>query len=316
MDLSQLRKQAKDLKAAFLAGDPAARQRVLASHPNFAGRPAERLGGYRFVLRDAQATVAREQGFAGWTELLAASSPAHLATPAWARVSPLFTRAVEQARERGEGVTTNIHVVLALLRPTRPTVACEVLAAVGLAAERLPAPRPGGDGSVSSSIPLHALEEFARGLAVAAGRAEPTDEEVLLALVYQHDHGQSMLVELDVEPHEVYDELVARGVAVPALAPPPLPRLHGPNGPRVYVPETVRNAVVRKIMLHHPPGSRHWGTNASRWKPGMVWFDGEDDIDLAALARAAVDEPSLVEVVPLADAIAHEASSRRRGATP
>lgn len=103
MDLSQLRKQAKGLKAAFLAGDPVARQRVLASHPAVAGRPAERLDGYRFVLRDAQATIAREQGFAGWTELLAAASSTHPVTPAGARVSPVFTRAVAQARPRRRG---------------------------------------------------------------------------------------------------------------------------------------------------------------------------------------------------------------------
>lgn len=314
MDLSQLRKQAKELKAAFLAGDPATRERVLASHPNFAGRPAERLANHRFVLRDAQATVAREQGFTGWTELLAAASPVHPVTPAWARVSPLLERAYAQARARGDRVASVTHVVLALLDPPEPTVARQVLLTVGVDTARLPV--VDGDGtSVSSSIPLHEVERFARGLALAAGRIEPTDEEMLLALVYQHAGGSSStLSEIDVDPHEVYDELAARGVTVPAV-PPPLPRLHGPWGPVVYVPLDQRDAVSRRRMLHHPPGTRRWGINSDRTKPGMARFIAEDDVDLPTLARQAVDDPSLVEVVPVTEAMGR-GSRAGRPSTP
>ncbi len=41
-DLDQLRTQAKELKRALAAGDPGALERVVTSHPKYAGRPAER----------------------------------------------------------------------------------------------------------------------------------------------------------------------------------------------------------------------------------------------------------------------------------
>jgi len=70
-DLGQLRTQAKELKRAFLEGDQTAVDRILASHPKFAGRPAERLEGWHLTLRDAQVTIARELGFESWKALSA-----------------------------------------------------------------------------------------------------------------------------------------------------------------------------------------------------------------------------------------------------
>ena len=60
--ITHLKKQAKALKKAFLAGDPEALSRVSVSHPDQGS-----VG--LFALRDAQVTIAREYGFAGWHQL-------------------------------------------------------------------------------------------------------------------------------------------------------------------------------------------------------------------------------------------------------
>ncbi|QNE17897.1 hypothetical protein F1D05_08330 [Kribbella qitaiheensis] len=64
--LSQLRARAKDLRRAVTKARPDALDRVRAHHPAYGGEfdPA------RFTLRDAQLTIAREDGLAGWSELM------------------------------------------------------------------------------------------------------------------------------------------------------------------------------------------------------------------------------------------------------
>lgn len=60
--LGHLKKQAKALKKAYLAGDPDAITRVDTFHPSAADLD-------EITLRDAQVTVAREYGFDGWHQL-------------------------------------------------------------------------------------------------------------------------------------------------------------------------------------------------------------------------------------------------------
>lgn len=63
-NLTQLKRQAKELKSAVESRDAEALERVRLSHP------AQReLVDRRFTLRDAQLTIAREYGFDGWHQL-------------------------------------------------------------------------------------------------------------------------------------------------------------------------------------------------------------------------------------------------------
>jgi len=62
-DLGQLRAQAKELRRACAGGNPAAIERVRAVWPG---------AGPDLQLRDAQLVIAREHGFGGWRELVAA----------------------------------------------------------------------------------------------------------------------------------------------------------------------------------------------------------------------------------------------------
>lgn len=315
MDLAQLRKQAKELKAAVTTGDADAVARVLAHHPKLAGRDPQVLSQLTFTLRDAQATLAREYSYDGWQALLDAHRSAEPDTPRWPQRSGLLARAFAQARRRGDTVAAGQHVLLALLDPPVPTIAQQVLQSLGATVPSTspPAPTLQAAGSTTSSIPLHALDSFAAALALAEGLAEPTDEHVLTALVFEHRGGSSTLVRMDLDPDEVYDALVAQGVSMPALRPPTQPSIDGPYGPRAYVPDSYANEVCQRLLLHHPPGSRSWRTNVSRWKPGWVWFDAEDDIDLANVVRTAVgDDETLLHIVALSDAIAHEHRARDR----
>lgn len=61
-NISHLKKQAKSLRKAYAAGDPAAAARVAAVHP-------DPIGVTEYTLRDAQLTLAREYGFDGWHDL-------------------------------------------------------------------------------------------------------------------------------------------------------------------------------------------------------------------------------------------------------
>jgi hypothetical protein len=63
--LSQLRLRAKELRKAVVKDRPDAIERVRAHHPAYAEGPLD-----QFTLRDAQLTIAREHGLAGWSELM------------------------------------------------------------------------------------------------------------------------------------------------------------------------------------------------------------------------------------------------------
>jgi hypothetical protein len=71
-DLAQLRRLAKELRRAVLTGAPDALATVTDYHPlgAAAAAPDRRR---EFTLRDAQVTLGRRHGFAGWNELIQAA---------------------------------------------------------------------------------------------------------------------------------------------------------------------------------------------------------------------------------------------------
>lgn len=68
-DMGQLKKQAKELLALYRQADPAAMQRFRESLPAFRSKPDEALATLALRLHDAQSCLAREYGFASWSEL-------------------------------------------------------------------------------------------------------------------------------------------------------------------------------------------------------------------------------------------------------
>jgi hypothetical protein len=74
-DLDQLKKQARELLHAYQAAHPEAVKRLRAHVPRLSEAREEEILQAKFTLQNAQHVVAREYGFAGWTELSAALAP-------------------------------------------------------------------------------------------------------------------------------------------------------------------------------------------------------------------------------------------------
>lgn len=68
-DITHLKHQAKDLLAGFRGGEMSAYQRVREFHPKLTGLSDLALAGQVFGLSDAQVSIAREYGYAGWPRL-------------------------------------------------------------------------------------------------------------------------------------------------------------------------------------------------------------------------------------------------------
>jgi hypothetical protein len=207
-------------------------------------------------------------------------------------------------------------VLLALLDPPKATDAAAVLAELGLTQdavrerlEALPSASSPGRGVVSNHA-LHSLLGTARGLALAFGAAEVTDEHVLLALVYGgYSHVPPLMVSLGIDPDVLVRNLAERGNPVPAWLPPESPPSPGPMGPRVYYPASDHAAVVQAMIERFPPGTAHWGFNVSRWKPGFHWIDAEESCNAVDVIRAALSDGSAIEALPIEEAASREATS-------
>ena len=64
-----LKKQAKELRRAFAAGQSAACERIQISHPDYTHASMEEITQADLSLRDAQLIIAREYGFDNWDDL-------------------------------------------------------------------------------------------------------------------------------------------------------------------------------------------------------------------------------------------------------
>ena len=315
-NLDQLRIQAKDLKRAAEAGEEAALHRILASHPKFAGRPAERMKGWRVTLRDAQVTVARELGFESWKALLTEIEGAPRWD--WTASSDIIKRAFAEAQDLRHRYCTDLHFLLALLNPPAPTAAAEVLVELGLSYggvrdELLRRYRPGRRRAGTSSSPMYQLIlGWAQGIAIGMGASSVTAEHVLLATVYGGYGGVSMLVGLGVDPDEVVARLRERGIQTPSLQPPVAPTPGGPSGPWVYFPKDMWSAVTQELVKDYPPGTSHWGTNKSKWKRDHSYVVGEDHIPMEAVVRRVVRDKGSVEVLPYDEGLALENATAPR----
>ncbi len=306
--LERLRKEAHALLRGVASGESDALERVLRSHPKYVGRPAERLQRQSITLRDAQETVAREHGTAGWQDLVDQLDNSGDAPPRW---QPRAQMRVELRMLAFAGRTGVAHVGVedvldALAAPPEPTVAARVLAQLGYVSPTMEGAEDRRAESTASTPAEQALIAAAAGLAVGLGSHAVTDEHVLLALAFTHV-GIALLVRRNLDPDEVVAGLAAAGVAVPRLT-PPVPTLPvAPFGPRVYF-RGRGEGLASELLRRYPPGTVTIGFNTSAWKPGWGWVDAEDEVPLEEIVRSVISDPADVEVVPLWQAV--EAESR------
>jgi len=318
-DAGQIRIRAKELQRALTGGDPDARQRVLESHPKFAGRPAERMEGWTFTLRDAQVTLAREYGFDSWKDLMGEVEGEGVTRWRVDRWTSAVERSMKLAHQLGHRFVVGEHVLLVLLSPMEPTPASELLTDLGMTyddvLERLERMRVGIDdeekGTRSTPV-FHMLSSFAQGLAVGMGATTITDEHVLLAISYVDPAGDNLLVNFGFDSDDLVDGLRARGISVPRLAPPVMSPPSGPWGSTVYFLIEDSSGVFEELRDRFPPGTALWGTNTSTWKEGYIYVHGEDEIPMEAIVKGVVRDPATVEVLSFEEAIAGEGEGRRR----
>ncbi len=315
-DVEQLRRQAKELRAAAMAGDRLARERIRQSHPRFGRRRLADADLAGFTLRDAQLCIARELGFDGWRDVLAHAQGASDVSRIWRRWPntpsyDLFSRAARVSRDANHGHIGPEHALGALLRVETPTVAAEVLSELGITWEvwinrqRRPAVEEEGQ---TASPAWYGLVGCAEGLALADGADAVKDEHVLLALTYNRSSQfADSLDDFGVDPDGVVVALGRRGVAVSDLRPPVAAPELGPFGPRVYFPAEEYSTVTRALTERFPPGTGHWGWNTDG--AGRYWIDGEADLNLEDVVRSVVQDPDAVEVQPLRQALEED---RRR----
>jgi hypothetical protein len=309
-DVDLLRRRAKDLRRAALAGDGLARERVRKAHPRF-GRARLTDGDLAaFTLRDAQLCVAREMGFDGWTAVLAHAQGQPAGRP-WQRWPDradmgLFLRAVEVAQEVGTSTLGPECAIAALVRPPAEGPAATVLAGLGLTwprwlhhyrplfAQRPASPRDG----ICTNPAWHGLMGVAEGIALASGARLPADEHVLLALAYHRtSEHPSPLEDAGVAPDAVVSALAALGIAVSDLRPPAASAVMRPPGPRVYFDPDDADAIIDALGEAYPLGSGSWGFNYDDDRRPYV--EGEAELDVEGVARRAVADPATVTAVPV-----------------
>jgi hypothetical protein len=282
----QMRKQAKDLKRAVLAGEADALERVRRSNPNGA------RAGATFALRDAQFVLSREKGFIGWRTLIDSFAPASPSDPERWAGGPRshWHRVVECAQRQGSATMHSWHVVEALITVDPPTVASQALLTAGLQRERLDQlvpTHPPTNNSVSSTPAQQMIFARAEGIALVEGTTKVTDEHLLLAMLFAGygDDIASLGVQLDV----AYQYLADHGVQVPVLRPALQPR--APQFvKRIYVRNTATREFHRTLATFHVSRDRRFGMNSSRARPGWTWYDAEVTIDIEAIARATLDD--------------------------
>jgi hypothetical protein len=69
----------------------------------------------------------------------------------------------------------------------------------------------------------------------------------------------------------------------------------------VYFPKSDSRAVFDAVSRRHPIGSGYWGWNVDPEDRSRLYIDGEADLDLEAIVRTAVSDPSTVTVGPPPD---------------
>ena len=307
VDVQDARQRAHELRRDVIAGERAAIDRALTAHPKYVGGGAERLRHERFRLRDAQATLANEMGYASWRELVATADRAaeiQRAEP-WSRYARSHLhRAIEESTQRGHSWVGPDHLLLAILNAPAPTTASQVLGELGITYEGVSARAPRADSDDppgrGTSPAYHQVVARASALSVAEGAEFVNDEHVLLALLYdEHRDTGSAITNADGDPDEIYVALEQRGVVVPPVRPPVPDASWGPATTYVYFPESDEPAVRQALR------ERHRGAfivfRASRSRAGYWYVWGEDHLGLGTTIRDVVADASLVEALHHSD---------------
>jgi hypothetical protein len=211
-------------------------------------------------------------------------------------------RAGDVAQRLDHGWIGTEHVLLAMF--DEPSAATEALEELGVTRDLVEEaaramgraePRPPRYDSAKGLSPnpaWYGLKGCAKGLALAAGRARPSPEDYLVAMVYGEHAVAGLLHHVGASEQDLLDALARRGVPVPAVDPPVHRPMRGHH--RIDVSEAELDGVLKVLGERHPPGSEwRWGFNwypadpDDQGGPRRAWVGGEEGVDLEdALATA------------------------------
>jgi hypothetical protein len=140
---------------------------------------------------------------------------------------------------------------------------------------------------ISTNPRAHDVSGWATGFAAAAGRKEPSQEDWLLATLYEGGGiVWTVLRELGTSTAAVVDEMRRRGVGTPDFNPDEDRPWRGHR--EVEVANSEWEKVVDVLNEKIPPGSSlRWGFNSRRDRPGKIQFVAEDGIDIDAIVAEA-----------------------------
>jgi Clp amino terminal domain, pathogenicity island component len=202
-----------------------------------------------------------------------------------------------QARELGHHWFGGEHLLLALSQ--EPSIAREALGDLGVTHARLrealqamggsedtaTGEQPQHSGTLSS-VSFHDLSGCAVGLAAGLGAEEVRPEHVLLAVAWRPERLAAWLLRsLGVEVERLPAALVAKGVAVPTVAPPPPPPVVA-WGPQVDVPIEQLTEVTHRLVAERLPPGTPFGFNHDG--KTHAWVVAEQGVDLAAEVQAVL----------------------------
>lgn len=210
--------------------------------------------------------------------------------PSW-----IVRAAHDEAAAAGDDWVGPPHVVLALLK--KDTLARRVLTEAGLDHEHALTCLPGHSGPGHhphrgggfANPAFHKLHGIATGLALAAGRRDPTPEHWLIALAHDADldRAPTPLHLFGLDPGEVLRALRLHGVQVPALEAPEHVPWRGRH--QIVVPAAALQSVLDRLNAEHPAGSE--------WRWGWNWVD--DDLARAVIiAEEGIDLTSCADTPP------------------
>ena len=195
----------------------------------------------------------------------------------------------DEARAHGHTWVGAEHLLVALTKEPPGSPAREALRACGIseasAAARLNKLSAGSSSreGVSPNPRFYGIEGRAEGLAIRAGKAHPTGEEFLLALIWEsHGPHTSLFNDLGASAAALRAALAAQGVAVPHVEPPPFDNTRW--GERVSIPRREYDEGLPGQIARLLPEGTRFGCNT---RGDDAWVIAEEGVELAPYIEQA-----------------------------
>jgi ATP-dependent Clp protease ATP-binding subunit ClpA len=215
-------------------------------------------------------------------------------------MEPLVMASFDEARAHSHTWVGAEHLLVALTKEPPGSPAREALMACGVSEgsvamllSKLPA-EPDNRKGVSPNPRFYGIEGRAEGLAIRAGKARPTGEEFLLALIWESQGPHTRLLnDIGATSGALQAALAAQGVTVPDAEPPPFDNTKW--GERVSILRREYDEGLPSQIARLLPKGTRFGCNV---RGDDAWVVAEEGVELTSYIEQArrsagpADEPS------------------------